>query len=225
MTTRGALYIVWGSYADEALARSIESLKRVHPELPYEVKRLGDGDQFFSLREKARMMDLTPFDETVFLDADTVVVDRLDFGFTQAVRYGLACCICENPWARRYRGLPRDDAVEYNTGVLFFTGAARPVFDRWHALTGTIDSAIEFVLNGEKKIMPFNDQAAFAVAVQEWQQLPFVLPHNWNFRPPIHTSWFGPLKIWHSYSSPPEGLETLAKAYRDGAIIQQHSIG
>jgi hypothetical protein len=65
------------------------------------------------------MMELSPFEETLYLDADTVVLDRLDFGFEQAARFGVACCICECPWARRYRGLPNDDGVEYSTGVLF----------------------------------------------------------------------------------------------------------
>jgi hypothetical protein len=47
------------------------------------------------------MAAMTPFEETLFLDADTVPLGRLDFGFEQAQRFGLACCICEVPWARR----------------------------------------------------------------------------------------------------------------------------
>jgi len=45
-----------------------------------------------------------------------------------AIKHALACCICENPWARRYGGL-QGDLVEYNTGVQFFTRAAKPYFD------------------------------------------------------------------------------------------------
>src|SRR5262245_58601263 len=124
--SRGVLYIVWGDKGERALARSLASLKEMHPELPHEIIRLpAETDEYKGLLEKSRMMSLSPFDETLFLDADTVVLDRLDFGFAQAARFGLACCICESPWARRYRGLPNDDATEYNTGVLFFTRAAR----------------------------------------------------------------------------------------------------
>src|SRR5262249_10934835 len=79
-------------------------------------------------------MESSPFDETLFLDADTVVLDRLDFGFDQAQRFGLACSICECPWSRRYRGLPKDDGVEYNTGVLFFTRSVQALFSRWTRL-------------------------------------------------------------------------------------------
>ncbi|MDP6885212.1 MAG: hypothetical protein QF830_13855, partial [Rhodospirillales bacterium] len=38
---------------------------------------------------------------------------------------GLALCICECPWARRYGGLA-GDVVEYNTGVMFFTKRPGP---------------------------------------------------------------------------------------------------
>jgi len=96
------------------------------------------------LLEKARMAELSPFDETLFLDADTVVLDDLDFGFRHAQKTGVACCICEAPWARRYTGLPNDDAIEYNTGLLFFTKAAAPVFSHWQSLATTIDSSIVF---------------------------------------------------------------------------------
>src|SRR5438552_10060250 len=133
---RGIMYVKWGPN-DAVLARALESVKAIHPELPVHVHQLPDGS---TLLDKARMFAFTPFEETVFLDVDTVVLDRLDFGFEMAVKYGLACCICENPWARRYGGL-KGDLVEYNTGVLFFTKAGKRFFDGWeqHA---RIDSSI-----------------------------------------------------------------------------------
>src|SRR5690349_19131487 len=110
--SRGVLYIVWGQRAEVALQRSIASLEKIHPELSYEVVELpADTDQFKGLLEKPRIMADSPFDETPFLDADTVVLDRLDYGFAQAARFGIACCVCECPWARRYRGLSNDDSV------------------------------------------------------------------------------------------------------------------
>lgn len=127
------------------LSRSIASLKRTHPNLPFEVVRIpAPADPIMGLLEKARMAELSPFDETLFLDADTVVLDDLDFGFRHAQKTGVACCICEAPWARRYTGLPNDDAIEYNTGLLFFTKAAAPVFSHWQSLATTIDSSIVF---------------------------------------------------------------------------------
>jgi hypothetical protein len=160
----------------------------------------------------------------LFLDADTVVLDRLDFGFAQATRFGLACCICECPWARRYRGLPKDDAIEYNTGVLFFTRAAKDLFEAWQRLTPAVDSAIEFINDaGQLRVMPHADQGAFAKAVATWDRAPYVLPLNWNFRPQWHWTFFGPIKIWHDYTDVPPPLKQLAAYYRQpNSIVQFH---
>ena len=224
--SRGVLYIVWGEKAEAAMARSIASLKEMHPELPYEVVRLPpDTDAMRGLLEKSRMMEMSPFEETLFLDCDTVVLDRLDYGFAQAKRFGAAFCICECPWARRYRGLPKDDGIEYNTGVIFFHRAAEPLFRRWRELVAEVDSAIDFIgPNGQPAVMPVNDQGSFAKAVTEWDRAPFVLPFNWNLRPMWQWTFFGPIKIWHDYSDPPSSLKQLNAFYRQpNAIIQFHA--
>src|SRR5262245_11509367 len=131
-STRGVLYVVWGDKIESLLQRSIASVKAIHPELPIQIVRCVDETAYFALAQKSAMFTTTAFDETLFLDADTVVLDRLDYGFEKAAQFGLACCICENPWARRYETFQaKHDMVEYNTGVLFFSRAARPVFDAW----------------------------------------------------------------------------------------------
>ena len=201
MSQRGILYITWGNKSDDVLERSMASAARYHAELPIHVVRLPESA---TLLEKSKMLDMTPFEETLFLDADTVVLGRLDFGFDKAKRHGLACAICECPWARRYGGLA-GDLVEYNTGVLFFTGSARPVFDAWQELAFSVDSSIPILHQGRIHRMPLNDQAGFALALERHGFLPFVLPMNWNYRPKWHKSFFGPVKIWHDYAVvPPE---------------------
>ncbi len=224
---RGVLYIVWGHRIDDMLSRSIASLGQHHPELPVHVERLPDDtDKHKGLLEKARMAEISPFEETLFLDVDTVVVDRLDFGFERARRHGLACAICENPWARRHSGL-RDagDLIEYNTGVLFFGAKSRTVFERWRQLAPTVESSTVYMENGQPKIQPADDQAAFCLAVEQTDFVPYVLPHNWNFRPYFHKTFFGPLKIWHSYVALPESFRALNEAYRDPAkILEWHRI-
>jgi hypothetical protein len=205
MLTRGALYIVFpgNSRVEAALARSIESLSAVHPELPVHIERMPEGS---SLLDKARMYDISPFDETVFLDADTVVLGRLDHGFDKAAQHGLACCICECPWARRYGAFSdRGDMIEYNTGVLFFGQGSERVFDGWQRCIA-VDSSIRFMRGNELAVMPFNDQAGFAEAIEQSEFNPFILPMNWNFRPIWQHTAFGPIKIWHDYSEVPDGV-------------------
>jgi hypothetical protein len=220
LMSRGVIYVVWGERIEPVLQRSIASLRATHPELPTHVVRLAnDVDPITGMLEKARMMNYTPYEETLFLDADTVVLDRLDYGFEQASRHGLACCICECPWARRYNGLPRNDAVEYNSGVLFFTRAAQSLFDRWQALAPQIDSSQP----GQKYVA--QDQASFAKAVEDWGKPPFVLPLNWNLRPEWHFSFFGPVKIWHDPADPPPLLQQLNIYYRQpNSVIKFHTL-
>lgn len=218
--TRGVLYIAWPNEPRMAglLDRSTVSLKAVHPELPYHVERLEEGS---SLLDKSRMADLSPFDETLFLDADTVVMGRLDYGFEKAAQHGLACCICECPWARRFSGLEnRGDIVEYNTGVIFFTRKSRPLFDAWVRLRG-IGSSLFYRAPEGVKIMLENDQAGFAAAVDETGFNPFALPLNWNFRRQWQETVFGPVKIWHGYADPPPQLGPWNESQSmPGAVIE-----
>ena len=223
---RGVIYIVWGNQSDAVLERSKKSLALYHPELQIEVIRIdAQTDSISGLRYKSRMMSLSPFVETLFLDADTVVLGRLDFGFDKAARFGLACTISECPWARRYSKSIKGDTIEYNTGVVFFTGKAKPVFDTWERLAQTVDaSMVHYVnVNGQMAEMKFNDQCPFAMAVEETGFSPFVLPQNWNYRATYVRDFFGPIRIWHAYPEPPKAVYDLATYYEaPGSVIQQH---
>lgn len=226
--SRGIISIVWGDPAGLPLERLRTSVRKYHPELPHEVVTVEpSADPFKSLNQKARMFALSPFDETLFLDADTVVLSRLDFGFARAHVHGIALSICECPWARRYREIFDDDEVEYNTGVLFFTRKAEAVFAEWARLADTVDSSMQLIkADGQATIMPANDQGSFALAIENTMFNPCVLPLNWNFRPQWHRSFFGPIKIWHDYSDPPPELEELNSYYRSrDHVIQYHTLG
>lgn len=213
----GILYIVWGE--QPLLQRSIESVGRYHPELPVHVERLPEGA---TLLDKARMFDLSPFDVTCFLDADTVAMGNLDYGFEAAERHDLACCICECPWARRYPTFTGDE-IEYNTGVIFFSRHAERFFEEWEASIGT-PSYIDFhVSPNEVKRMPLNDQASFTAAMRKTNTNPHVLPMNWNFRPLWHKSLFGPIKIWHDTANVPEGLHYYSDLQAKPSTIIQYA--
>jgi hypothetical protein len=222
--TRGILSIYWGDESKLPIERLKASVKKFHPELQHEIIKVEvpSGDPS-SLNKKAAMLDLSPFDETLFLDLDTVVLGRLDFGFEKAAQHGIALAICEAPWGRRYPKIFEGDQIEYNTGVIFFTKQAQIVFDQWRLLAGSIDSSILHVQNGQIVIMPANDQGSFALAIEETKFNPFVLPLNWNFRPIWHKSFFGPIKIWHDYSDPPPIFDEMATYYaKSDSVIQYH---
>lgn len=226
MSERGVIYIVWGrdDKTERALERSRKSLKVIHPELPVEVFRLDVADPIKGLLEKSGMFKLSPFGDTLFLDADTVVLGRLDFAFLKAREFGLACCIAPFPWAGRYNGI-HGETIEYNTGVLFFGERAKPVFECWSRLAPQIDSSLVVRSEGQIVKMPYNDQCSFAAAIEETKFSPFILPLNWNLRPRYHRTFFGPVKIWHDYDELPPGFAELREYYdQPGAIIQKHHL-
>ncbi len=229
MADRGVIYMIWGNDQryERALERSRRSLAAFHPELPVEVIRITTtADPIGGLAEKSHMFARSPFRETLYLDIDTVVLGKLDFGFEKARSFGLACSICECPWAWRYTGLYENRRlIEYNTGVLFFTDAARPVFEAWERLAPKLDSSIRFVSpDGKFHVSKFNDQGAFAAAIEECRFNPFVLPLNWNFRPNFYHTFFGPIVIWHDYTDVPPAFFELNRYYEQkDSLMQFHS--
>ncbi len=199
--------MVWGENerVRAALPRSQASVAKVHPELEQRVLWMPDR---VDLRCKAQMFDLSPFAQTLYLDADTVVLDKLDAGFEKAHQHGLAITINANPWAHRYAALrAKGDIVEYDTGVVFFSrqqGAGK-LFDAWRGGNG-LDSSSHFRAAEGICRMPVNDQCAFAAAVESTEFNPFILPVNWNFHPRWQKTIFGPVKVWHDYNAVSESI-------------------
>jgi len=219
---RGVLYIVWGETIKPLLERSVDSACRVHPELPIHVIECDPARGLFN---KADRMLETPFESTLFLDADTVVLGNLSQGFDVAEDHGLACCIGECPWLRRY-GKEHGDLIEYNTGVLFFTPGkfhperymARHVLDKWRTLVDKSPRS-KWKMGSKIQGLERDDQWAFSQAVAVNNFNPFVLPLNYNFRPGFHLSCFTPLKIWHSVRDVPPRLIEMSAAAENGDLI------
>ncbi len=228
--TRGVLYITWKGERDpsEALDRSIASLKQWHPELPHRVIEMPAGSNLLC---KSQMYDLSPFSETLFLDADTQVMGDLDYGFSKAQQFGIACCINLNPWQRRYHNLIHlsPDAVEYSSGVVFFdkdyprTGG---VFGQWNCNSGSLDSECLYLgTTGETLSQPHNDQALFTLAMEQTGFNPFVLPLNWNLYPKWQPQFWGPIKILHGYDpAPPQLVAWNERQSQPDAVIQPASL-
>jgi hypothetical protein len=220
--TRGALYMIWGDNpkVNTALLTAVEAWKQTHPDIPYHVQRMPPTSD---LRCKSRMLDLSPFDVTLYLDCDTVVLGRVDKLFTEAGLFGLACCINPHPWARRYDSLHEcGDMIEYDTGVVCFDrrDKVRSLFDRWKA-GDSLNSRSFFMSGTGPAQMPVNDQCAFANAVYMEAFNPAILPVNYNFHPTWQKTVFGPIKIWHDYRDVPAGVRKWNdEQSAQGALLQ-----
>jgi len=180
--TRGVLYLVWDNYNKAELARSISSVKKqgyeVHVQVVHNTTK--------GLGKKSQMLDVSPFDVTLYLDTDTVVHGNLDFGFDMAEKYGLACCIapassCYLAEPNEMRSLIHKDLPQLNTGVVFFSKSWKADFqDMFYPVDDTFSRWKELVSKFPESSAK-NDQIGFSVAVYE-NLNPFILPRTWNLR-------------------------------------------
>ena len=216
MSTKGVVYLAWGEIGP-VLERSIASLKRWHPELPYTVIDLPAESTYL---DKAWMRDKSPYDLTAYLDADTVVMGDLSHAFLKAEQFGVALCINEVPWARRYMCMS-GDSIEYQAGIIFFDKIkSKPLFDAWVACVREVDSSSHFMTDDGIARQICNDQAGLAKAIEDTGFNPFVLPLNYNLRPSWQKSIAGPVKIWHDYSDPPTSVQAFSEQQANAKLIQ-----
>lgn len=189
--TKGIVYLVWGNYNKDLLKRSIRSAN----ENSYNAFVIEDDTNFLNFQKRQSLFDLSPFDQTLYLDIDTIIKGDLSFGFDMAQKFGIACCIA--PASSAYivkesvpiRHIMPKDLPQYNCGVIFFDKLkASKTFKRYsHLLRINIESSS-------------NDQPFFSQAIYETIN-PYILPPNWNFR--HHLSYapkalHGSVKIVHS---------------------------
>lgn len=212
--TRGVLYLVWGERAKARARQSIDSLKLSNPDLPFTVVELPENS---TLYDKSAMFDRSPYESTVYLDADTTVLGKLDFGFEKSERFGMACCVCEVPWARRWECC-RGDMVEYNAGIVFFTRQHAEMFHSWRRMCA--DAAGLTYYRGDGTIeYHHNDQPLLAKAIEREGVNPFVLPLNWNYRPQFQKEIWGPIVIWHDWTHPAQCCHDFSQAQASSRAI------
>ncbi|NLD71173.1 MAG: hypothetical protein GX649_00490 [Chloroflexi bacterium] len=157
---RGALYVAYGERAREQCLESIDSLHAVAPALPVAVVSdapLEGADHMIihpeadrgARAQKTRMYSLSPFRETLFLDADTRVLVDPEPGFG-LLRYA-DVVLSQDPvrvfsqqtWPhldRREVAATRQETnggelLYWNSGVILFRRSerARALFQAWHA--------------------------------------------------------------------------------------------
>jgi hypothetical protein len=81
------------------------------------------------------------------------------------------------------------------------------------------------VVDGKVVHLPDDGRLGLAKAVERSGIVPFVLPVNWNLRPPGQRSFFGPVKLWRGDGAVPALLQDLGQYYdRPDAIVQFHEL-
>ncbi|MFY9558883.1 MAG: hypothetical protein WAQ52_01495 [Terriglobales bacterium] len=173
--SQGAIYIITqDSRYLGLLLTSAASLKRAMPELPITVfSQFPVESPFFErvvrveptqdgFYDKTQFMRESPYDRTLFIDADTYVVEPISELFTLLDRFDCAATHEEylnTDWFQRY---PRPDVPEsfpeFNTGILMLKRAQK--VDRLLQQWGDLYRAYLEEKPGEK----INDQPFFRVA-------------------------------------------------------------
>jgi len=159
---RGVLYVAYGDKAWAACARSIATVRTFLPEIPVAVVSdtpLKDVEHIHICRPEAdpgartwktQIYALSPFDETLYLDADTEVVSNPNAGFDLLRFVDVALSLdCDRRVGEKHNaqhdpaeraatlaevGL-EGDLLYYNSGVIFFKRSVRALafFAAWHA--------------------------------------------------------------------------------------------
>jgi hypothetical protein len=209
--TNGAIYIIThDSRYTELLLGSAASLKRVMPELPItvfsqfplespdfeRVIRVEDSEDGFY--DKTLLMQQTPYDRTLFVDADTRIVEPVPELFTILDEFDFAATHEEyvnSDWFNRY---PRPDIrlgfPEFNTGILAYRRS--PQMDRvlqdWSVLYRTF-------LDTHPPGTKTNDQPFFRAAVYRSAVRIATLPREYNCKFRGQGFLNGHVKIVHGH--------------------------
>lgn len=216
MSSRGVVWITWGEKQPELLARSIHSVQQTNPDLGLCLITScpeTNMESWFGLGLKVIRRDLeprdcrcragalldSPFETTLHLDTDTVVLRDVSYGFHVAEKFGIALTIAPASDVQRWhkKTCLTEDVVQYQAGVIFYsksTVMSRRIIHRWD------------LCNTEEDLSRFDrqDQPGLAYAVACRDRTPYVLPRTWNFRPEFYRDGFGPIRVWHSKQDVPE---------------------
>jgi hypothetical protein len=189
---RGVLFIATGEkYVAQAVERAIR-IKEIESECS--IALLSDRSPGMSvfdhelpieepehaLTDKVENLDRSPFEQTLFLDTDTFVVDEQAFdelwGLLERAPLAAAFDIARSGQTGRQDIIDSQPPTSFpmlNTGVLLYEQpAVDPLIERWREIHD------EYVQQGEPNI---NDQIAFRRALWE-TDFPFtVLPPEYNF--------------------------------------------
>lgn len=217
--SRGITYVAWGKCIPEAEKSAVSAKEHglrsslitnedykgsFFDKIIHHPNELSQGFNIVSTYE------LSPWDETLWLDTDTLILDDLTFAFDMAAIHGIAIVIAPHSSlrGRGIEGIP-EEAPEYNCGAVW--------------VNSNHPAIVDFGKKWKNEAEGYNgggwwtDQSSLSYMLYKYKINPYVLPSNWNFRAymnrefskgEFHTSHgFGPIKIWHSRTPVPKNFD------------------
>lgn len=220
---QGVIYMAWGENASEQAKQSIRSLRLHEPNLPVLVvgdkqslHAFGDADlmpvecygvdadpfddnqkkgfKFLAGRVKPLLYQISPFEQTLYVDADTMFVQSPRVGFDLLNLWDVA--LAETQTRCLEDGIAGKEecqatAKEFGTGLLLYHNSGmifwkknervKNLFDLWHE---------EWL-----RYQGWDEQVALKRALLRSEALFLNLPYTWNHSEPnkayLITHWFG----------------------------------
>ena len=201
----GVFYIATGERFVREAEASATSLRKQMPGLPVALAsdcetnssifdiQIPVSDPHHNWVDKVKILRLSPFQRTLFLDTDTTVLAPFGDLFVLLDRFEVGVAFEPGRYLGPLEGVP-DYFPEFNTGVLLFNAspAVFAMFDRWLEL-------YEAELRAQRaaKQPLHHDQPSFTQALYESRISFFVLPPEWNFRAIFPQFAGGLVRIFH----------------------------
>ena len=223
--TNGAIYILTQNerYVDLAL-QSLVSLKRAMPDLrvtvfsqfpissPLIERVVPVSSTGVGFYDKTKLMRESPYERTLFVDADIIVVQPFPELFDLLDRFDCAATHEEyvnTDWFNRY---PRNDIPssfpEFNTGILMFKRSERmdSLFKEWDALYA------QYLATKPDQVI--KDQPFFRVAAynSDVRMATLTREYNCKFRGQGYLN--GPVKLLHGHVDLQFDMRQIAEATR-----------
>lgn len=230
MATRGILYSATGAnYITEALASAKSSLR--FNKIPHCIfcdsvpLHAVNGIQFVPFEscgdgyiDKISAMARTPFDETIFLDTDTHVLDGIGEMFDLLRRFDLAAA--HTAGYRKTDDSEQSEAFfDLNTGVIAYRRSAEidEFMRHWRQLSKDwLASPPDFRVFGL-------DQASFRKVLWDSALSFYVLPPEYNYRCIFPGRLVGKAKIIHGRNKNYDKMAALINAGTGARIIERFS--
>ena len=191
----GICYVAYGEKAVQSCEVSLKSAKKIHPGIQVavisdhkipgaDVSILQDEMDVGAREYKTQVYQYSPFEYTLYLDADTIVVGHLQAGFAALeAGWDVAAALDYRQTIGRIDHLPQNDidacvsmigTGEYphlNTGMLFFRKCpeVKALYSLWHR---------------EWEVFHYRDQGAFVRAVFQSEAKVWTLAWQWNTHRP-----------------------------------------